>query len=52
MKNIVLLILFLLFSSFMYSQSIIWAETFETDPGTWTFDDNWSIANDMLILSG
>ena len=51
MKNIVLLILLLLISSFMYSQSIIWEETFETNPGNWTLDENWSIANDMLILS-
>jgi Concanavalin A-like lectin/glucanases superfamily/Secretion system C-terminal sorting domain len=51
MKNMVFIIFLLLISSFTYSQSIIWEETFEIDPGNWTLDENWGIADDMLILS-
>ena len=33
------------------AQSIIWEETFTTNPGTWTLDSNWSIQSGALQLS-
>jgi len=52
MKNlkIYLFITFLLIVSIANAQSIIWEEDFETNPGTWNLDQNWSITNDMLQL--
>jgi len=40
-----------LIPTFLFAQSIIWEEDFETNPGTWTLDQNWSIQGGALMLS-
>lgn len=51
MKNkISILIILLLVTIPLFAQSIIWEETFATNPGTWTLDSNWSIQNGALQL--
>ncbi len=53
MKNIIkiLLFFFMLFPAFLFAQSVIWEENFNTNPGTWTLDQNWSITDGALMLS-
>ena len=57
MKNkIIIFLVFLLLSTLLitlplFAQSIIWEEGFETNPGTWTLDSNWSIQGGALLLS-
>jgi len=50
-----LYILFVILSFFiaipLCAQSIIWQENFNTNPGTWTLDSNWSIQSGALMLS-
>ena len=48
---VILLILFFFINIPLCAQSIIWEEDFETNPGTWTLDSNWSIQNGALQLS-
>ncbi|MDP8227602.1 MAG: CARDB domain-containing protein [Candidatus Celaenobacter polaris] len=50
-KYTVLLILLFFITIPLYAQSIIWEEDFETNPGTWTMDQNWSIQSGALMLS-
>ena len=50
--NLCLLILMLIiYSTLLHSQQIIWEETFDTNPGTWTLDQNWEIIDGTLTLS-
>ncbi len=41
----------LVFSFSLWGQAVAWTETFDTDPGTWTLDSNWSIGSGELKLS-
>ncbi len=41
----------LMFSFALWGQTVAWTETFDTDPGTWTLDSNWSIGGGELKLN-
>ena len=47
---IILVILFFFIAMPLCAQSIIWEEGFETNPGTWTLESNWSIQGGALQL--
>ena len=50
MKIKVLVLMLIFLSTLLYSQSVIWEETFETNPGNWTLDQNWNISDGILSL--
>ena len=41
--------LFICFNS-ANAQTVFWEETFDSNPGTWSLDQNWAISNGMLWL--
>ena len=47
---IMLVILFFFVAVSLCAQSVIWEENFNTNPGTWGLDSNWSIQGGALVF--
>ncbi|MCK5343262.1 MAG: hypothetical protein KAR20_07650 [Candidatus Heimdallarchaeota archaeon] len=51
MKRSLIIVVFVLLTSLVFSQSVYWEETFTPSPTGWSLDDNWSFSGGTLQLS-
>lgn len=50
MKAKIILLFCLVLTINLMAETIFWEESFDTDPGTWILDSNWSISNGYMRL--
>mgnify|MGYP006278656005 FL=1 len=48
--KLIAVFIFLSLTALVFSQAVIWEESFESADEDWLLDDNWTIENDMLQL--
>ena len=51
MKRSLIIVVFVLLTSLVFSQSVYWEETFTPTPTGWSLDNNWSFSGGTLQLS-